>query len=365
MRYIIENENEKACFYAGRDGIYKKTADNGVWSEGRKIYDRPVKDMCVKNDISGITHMLCINRQGDIIFIKNSGESHTLIKENGKVSARCIRMYEYDHRISIIYTADHGDEILLVYCILGLNAMPLTIDIVQGDDFFLYANRVYYQNKDGVLGYKDFSDGRPDVFVPVAEKGSSAHIINYCGQEIMVYKSPDGIALGGRTVIEDKYAKNPILSARGRSLLLIWESGGFIRYAESDDGGESFHTPMRFFNNSSPMEIYMIQDGDNFIYEYACEREHSIHLFAEKNTAAPSGRPEKKQLSYSVHEGRETEKLAIMVQMMKTDIAELKNRVERLEQSERGRMEHSGRTKQSEQPEPIKEKTEELPEDKI
>lgn len=331
MRYIIENGNEKACFYAGRDGIYKKTAENSVWSEGRRIYDQPVRDLCVKNDINGITHMLCINRQGGIVFIKSSGESHVLIKENEKVSARCIQMYEYDHRISIIYTADHDGEILLVYCILGLNAMPLTIDIVSGDNFFLYANRVYYQNKDGVLGYKDFSDGRPDAFVPIAENCSSAHIINYCGQEIMIYKSPDGIVLGGRLVIEDKYAKNPILSARGKNLLLIWESGGFIRYAESDDGGAEFHTPMRFFNNSSPMEIYMIQSGDNFIYEYACEREHNIHLFAEKNTG---GQNEKRPLNHSVHAGRETEKLAIMVQMMKTDIAELKNRIERLERSE-------------------------------
>lgn len=332
MRYITENENEKACYYAERDGIYKKTEKGSAWSAGKRIYDQPVRDFCVKNDINGVTHILCINRQGDIIFIKNSGESHILIKDNGRVSARRIRMYEYDHRISIIYTADHEGDILLVYCILGLNAMPVTIDTITGDDFFLYANRVYYQNKDGVLGYKDFSDGRPDTFIPAAEDASSAHIINYCGQEIMIYKSLNGIVCRGKEAVADKYAKNPILSARDNGLLLIWESGGFIRYAESDDCGESFHTPMRFFNNSAPMEIYMIQEGDNFIYEYACERGHEIHLFAEKNTAKTDGGQKQKNLrNQSIHTGRETEKLSIMLQMMKSDMNGLKSRIERIE----------------------------------
>lgn len=326
MNYIIDDiDGEKVCFYSGRDGIYKKTIHNSIRNE--KIYNYPVKDFCVKNDANNITHMLCINKQGDIIFIKNSGENHTLIKSNGKIFARHIQMYEYNHRISIIYTADYEDDILLVYCILGMNAMPVTIDSVSGDDFFLYANRVYYQNKDGVLGYKDFSDGRPEDFIPCAENGIYPHIINYCGRDIMTYKSPDGIICGGKEVIDDKYAKNPILCIRGENLLLVWESGGFIRYAESADGGESFHTPMRFFNNSSPMQVYMIQNGDNFIYEYACEREHNIHLFAEKNTEQKISKR-----SQSIHTNKEIEKIAIMLQMMKSDMAELKSRIERIEE---------------------------------
>ena len=325
--YIIEDAGgEKSCFYAQSDGIYKKTETGCKWNDGKRVYPHPVRDFCVKTDANNILHILCINRQGDIIYIKNNGETHTLIKSNGKISAKHLMLYEYNHRISLVYTAEYGSETLLVYCILGINSMPVTIDSVRSDNFFLYNNKVYYQNKDGILGYKDFSDGKPDTFIPVADNAHSVHIIEYNGQELMVYKAEEGLICGEHEVINDKYAKNPLLIIRGNSLLLVWESGGFIRYAESSDSGETFHTPMRFANSSPPMKIYKIQKGGNFIYEYASEREHEIRLF--------SGKGEKVSLrrNMSMHSGRETDKVMIMMQMMKSDIAELKGRVEMIEE---------------------------------
>ncbi|MCH5186279.1 MAG: hypothetical protein J1F64_09175, partial [Oscillospiraceae bacterium] len=285
----------------------------------------PVKDFCVKKDANGIMHILCINKQGDIVYIKNGGVGHTIIKSNGKIFARRLMMYECDHRISLVYTADYGDEILLIYCILGMNAMPVTVDTVKDDSFMLCDNKVYYQNSDGFLGYKDFSDGMPDGFIPVAENAGSAHIINFHGEDIMIYKTENGIVCGKNEVIEDKYAERPIISERGTKLLIVWQSGGFIRYAESDDGGNTFNTPMRFLNNNSSVQMYMIQKGDNFVYEYASEREYGIKLFGEKpdiRHTAGAG---------DFHINKEKEKIIIMLQMMKSDMAELKERVERLE----------------------------------
>lgn len=325
MSYYVIGEK---FFYSLSDGIYRKTNTDGIWGDEKCIYNGGVRDFCVKTDANNILHIMCINKDGDIVYIKNGGVGHVLIKSKENVSAKKLMMYEYNHRISLVYTAEYDGDTLLIYCILGINSMPVTIDTIKSDNFFLYKNKVYYQNKDGFLGYKDFSDGRPDRFIPVADNSHSIYITEYNGIDAVCYKNEDGIVYNNKAVIEDKYAQMPIIAIRDAKPLIIWESGGFIRYAESDDGGESFKTPIKFFNNSSNLHIYKFQTGENFTYEYASERNREIKIFADKSDGK---RDISNRRNMHINKNMESDKVMIMLEMLRKDVNEIKNRVDIIE----------------------------------
>jgi len=338
-RYIIDEANgEKSCYYKGNDGIYKKTFSGSGWSDGRRIYKNAIKDFCVKTDANNILHILCIDNKGDIVYIKNGGNEHILIKSNNKIFAKKLRMYESNHRISLVYTAEYGDELLLIYCILGVNAIPVTVDTVKNDDFYLYDEKVYYQNMEGVLGYKDFADGRPDNFEAVAEDASEMYIAEINQERYEVYRNKEGIIFCGNKIIDDKCAEYPIICEREGRIMVVWESGGFMRYMVSNDGGESFNSPMRFLNNVSMMKRYIIQSGENYIYEYASERGRDIRFFADSgNDVKNNGVRARRNNNIQGSGAHERDKIMIMIQMMKGDIQELKERVEALERFFEGR----------------------------
>ncbi|MCX7715758.1 MAG: hypothetical protein N2171_08545 [Clostridia bacterium] len=335
--YIIYKKNYiEHYFYKPNEGICSNQKLHGHWSPHQTIYKEGLDGFCVYADAADNTHMVCTNEDGDLMYLLNKDNSwhkHILTKGNKKVFPQNFHMTILNGRVNLIYSAKYNDDILLVYCILGVSSQPLNLDTLSPEysDFFIFGSKIYYTNKDNVLGYQDFSDGKPDIFIPVAENAYMPYLTEYNGEIFLVYKSNEHIIFNGNAIFEDKNAISPIISVNSGKLIILWKSINFIRYCASQNGGATWSSPMRFVNSEKATQIFYVQSQNTIHKHYGSINNDEFHLFGDisanlqipKNSSADSPAFSES----SPNEQLEIQKLKIMIEMLKKDIADLKNQL--------------------------------------
>lgn len=282
--YLIPQTNSiDHIFYNQHGGICKRQFTAGRFGTAQTIYKDGTDGFCAYADFNNNLNVICSNRNGDLLYFIEKDDTYrkyTLIKGNEKIYPKNIRVYVHNSRVNLLYTASYGEETLLIYCILGISSKPLQIDTLSPDhqNFAVYNNKVYYTNKNNVLGYMDFSDGKPDTFIPVSENACMPYLINHNGKDMLIYKSGDNIMCGDRKLFEDKYAVNPIMCVSDDKLLLLWNSVNFIKYSSSMNNGADWSSPMRFVASPNSASMYYVQSDNNFIAYYGTLSSNELHL---------------------------------------------------------------------------------------
>ena len=167
--------------------------------------------------------------------------------------------------LNLIYAVEYEGKTMLVHCVLGNNAQPAVIDYLKNNNLFVYNQRVYYSNSDGVLGYQEFADGKPDRFIPVCEGAEDAYI----SDGMIVYKKDDKIYINDKVKIEDYDIEMPVIAERGGSSFLVWRSGNVLKYIDADKDDKM---PKKLISSGEQV-LYSIQENERVHYDYAdkCE----------------------------------------------------------------------------------------------
>lgn len=290
---ISDQETLYHFFYKPGEGICFKEKNPTHWNEYQILYRDGMDGFGAFCDSSGNIHLICTNAAHDIIYLFKRQEQwlkYVLASGKEEVTPLYFTLSFCNTYMNLFYTAAYADEVILVHCILGDNAQPMTLDVLSSDctDFFVFENRVYYTNKQGTLGFQDASDGKPNQFQPVVEGGRMPYILSADGKALFVYKKNNMIYLENDPVFEDYSSTKPILLKTDGKLILQWQSGSFIRYVTSFNNGKTWSSPMRFMSNGRNLNCYQKQEGNYFEHYYGTHNNKDLNIFGRPNILPPS-----------------------------------------------------------------------------
>lgn len=326
----VLNDELYHFLYMPNKGICRRIKSSGTWKSTEVIYKDGADKFSVHQDGGGSIHIICTNDEREIVYLlfKNGAWHKCVLTQcREEVQPLTFSITQVHGQLQLFYSAQYEESIILVHCVLGVNALPVTIDKLQDDEYFLFDGKVYYTNEYGVLGYQDFSDSKPDRFVTLYENGASPYVCD----DGVVWKQKNSIMYREKAVFEDIYAKQPILVRNQQQLMIMWKSGDFVRYLTSFNDGATWSTPMRFVSTSKQVQRYILQTPDDILYYYGTHTGNDVNIFGKtdildvkKYKAAPKQNVD--------NENMQIKKMQIMIEMMKTEINQLKKQVVQLKE---------------------------------
>lgn len=318
---VIEH-NMYHYFYESGKGICRRIRGGGMWRETEVIYAEGLDKFCVFHDGAHHVHILCTNQECEIVYLlwkNNQWHRCVITKCKQDIVPLTFRIGTAQGRIQMFYSAKYQEEIILVHCVLGLNALPSTLDKMLEDSYCIFDNKVYYTNEYGVLGYQDFADGKPDRFITLYENGK----MPYASHDGLVWKQKNTLMFRDKALFEDFYAENPILVRNRDQLMLMWQSGDFVRYMTSFNDGATWSAPMRFVSTNRRVQRYFVQNELEMTCYYGNHNQNEVSIFG-KSDITDIAAPQQEKKTAEAQETIEIQKLKIMIELMKGEIAEIK-----------------------------------------
>ncbi len=288
--YILKQDEKTSHFlHIPNQGLAVRTKHLNLWQNHKIILPDSSGVFAVfKDDNDSGINIVSINKKNEIIYmlLKDSSQKAitlTTLKEG--MTVEDIALFKTQIGLNIIYTARYQGRLLLIHCVLGNNAMPDPIDELSSGAFSVHNSSVYYTNSGGVLGYKNLSDGKADIFNSITPDATAPYLYNYGGKDFLTYLKDGKIYLQNRPVASDPAAKNPLITEEGGVIFVMWQSGDFLRYVSSQNRGETFSSTMqyvspgkipslicaingrfinRYFATISPRDIHIYQKADVF-----------------------------------------------------------------------------------------------------
>lgn len=333
----LDNSIITQISYNPFDGIYMRKKKPNGWGENTIIYKEGKDNFSVYFDMRKRTHIICKNENNKLIYLigRNSvWNKYSLLEYRDDIEILTFKMLEFKEQLHLFYTAKYNGDIILAHCVLGVNSKPTTIARLKEDNFFLHGSKVYYTDKNGVLGYQDFSDGNPNQFMELYKEGSMPYVYNDKGTNFTVWYSHNKIMLNDTEIFEDIYAQNPVLLRNENQLLLIWKSREFVRYLASFNDGITWSNVMRFVNPNKNIHLYYIQNDDEILHAYGVHSNSDLSIFGKNNIFAKyknTSTPPSQNPSHN-NDNIEFEKLKIMIELMKSEITNLKKQMKIMQQ---------------------------------
>lgn len=325
--YILKhNGSVMHCFYIPNQGIFARTKAVNLWQNPKPIYPGSTDVFSVFCDSSNMLHAICVTPANEIIYLtfkNNFWQACTLTKLKPEMNIVSISLFETKIGLSMIYSAKYFGEILLIHCVLGNNALPETLDKISDLDFYNFKNHVYYSNSDGNLGYKDIYDGKSGNFNFLCDGGKSPYLITYNSNELITFKKDNKIYFQNKPVLEDSSASRPLLSSDKNRLLLMWQSGDFIRYVESFDCGGNWSNVMQYVNPGKASNIYHVVNNSKTYLYFGNHTSSTLHIYGKTDIFEPMP-------PFLQKDPNQIKKLKILIELQKNEISELKKETMRL-----------------------------------
>lgn len=263
MEYIINRENGMLHFYFDKKNGLMMSSGNNFPPE--QIKKNIKENFCVYERENAI-HIICINEKNEIIYIHMSGEEKkefTLCELKGDFHIKHIAVADSKDRMNLLYSAEYGGDILLVHCVLGNHAKPSVIDKLKNSGFFTFDGKVYYTNQNGILGYQELADGKPDRFIAVKEGAEDVYLYEYENKEYIVYRIGNTIFVNHIPKIDDTDVKLPVIAKKNNTLALMWQSAEIIKFTDVD----GLKPPKRLLSTGR-QDLCSVQEKDGIYYDY-------------------------------------------------------------------------------------------------
>ena len=312
-----------------------KRKQNGRWENSVSLY-RDAKDgFFVYMDDDKTLHILCTDSKNNIVYItnKNCGFNNYILSHgNEEISPLEFKIAKAGNILNFFYTAHYKETIILVHCVMGANAKPEILDTLHDDckDFCIGGTRIYYTNKNKELGYRNFSDSKPDNFVLVEHDAYCPYFTKSCDEEYLLYKKEDFLYFNKNQIFKDLSGEKPILLIRDNKLTIQWKSGSFVRYLTSFNNGITWSAPMRFIGSGDKICEFLVDTGDGAELFYGQNLTPEPVIFGKSNLFFTEAPKSKKSLA-SHHEPEEYMRLKLMIDMQNNEIKTLKSKIKKLE----------------------------------
>lgn len=339
MNYILYLDNTFMHFFcSGVQGLVLKTKKDGHWSKSITICQEVLPGFCVFLDKDKQIHILCTNKNNDILYITQKNrlwQKYVLSKGNPEIFPIQFKIAQTGNLLNFFYTANFRDDTILVHCILGDNAKPEILDSLYTDcpQFSVNLGKVYYTNKEKVLGYRDFSDGKPGEFSKTEEDALFPYSVTINAKEYLLYLKNTFIYLNGEKIFSDSLCRSPIISARDNKLTIQWKSNSFVRYLTSFNNGATWSSPMRFIGSGGVITSFCIEDGNDAHICYGQNLNPEPVIYGKTNLFFFEA-PSPQTFTKGEFNSDEYRKLRILVDMQRKEIKTLKSKIKKLENSD-------------------------------
>ncbi len=257
--------------YIVNDKIYSYKSMQGICECTKGTVNAIFKDATDKFFAYGdknIIKLVLYSKNHELIYMvynKNVWNSYIIATLNQDIDVKKIMVASNGKNENLFYSARLKGDIVLVHCVLGNNAMPSVIGKLKNEEFFVYKNSVYYTQNNGIIGYCDFSDSKPDTFVACFEGE-----LSYVTGEKIVYKKGDDIFINDKKCCSDKNAKIPIIVNN----TLMWKSGNYIRYISENK------KIRQYISSGVEPQIFIISNANKCIYRYGTFSNGNLKLFS-------------------------------------------------------------------------------------
>lgn len=310
-------------FFRKNEGICVCEVNAALRTEHRVVHKTDSEVFCALGGDNGIIHIISADSTGNITYIIFRSEvyrSYLISKPIKRTDIRRLEIFFAGGRLNMAYSAEIEGELQLVHCVLGNNAKPHTVDKLSGEEFFVGDEGIYYVNADGAMGFCEASDGIPGSFEPICEGASVPYI--YEGHT--VYKRDGGIYFDGKRVYEEQYAEAPILIKNENQLLIMWQTGDFVRYIASPDG-TSWSNSMQYISPGRKPTLFAVSRGgrSSRLYGYYSSRE--LHIFAKTSPFEEEAAKNTAEMDFA-----SLERLKFMVDMLRNELIATKNELDRI-----------------------------------
>ncbi len=337
MNYILYADGSFLHFFHSKTrGLCLKIKKQGRWGENICLCPNAKEGFSVYLDKSEKIHILCSNIKNDIIYITNKNsawQTFTLSVGKPEISPLEFKIASSRGILSFFYSASFKDSVILVHCVLGKNAKPQNLDclLTTCAKFSVSSGKVYYTNKENVLGFRDFPDGKPDDFVEIAKGGTYPYAVSLNSKEYLLYKKDGFIFLNNNKIFSDALAISPVISNKDNKLTIQWKSNNFVRYLTSFNNGVTWSSPMRFIRSGKEISKFCIQTGDEAHICYGQNINPEPVIFGKTNLffyETPSLSP---LADFEDSASGEYKKLKILIDMQSREIKTLKSKIKKLE----------------------------------
>lgn len=247
--------------HSPKNGIYLCTMTNAhitgyevLMAEGQNDFDMLIDD-------DDVTHIVCQDSEGNIIYIKNENgvwEKYTLLKSKTSSSyPKNFRIFLTDNLINMIYAVDYKGKRLLSHHMLESSDVPVAIDFAAGD--FACAKdeggniHLLYTNGNGVTGWRHFSWNTKQwgeftaasdekLKNPYVFSDDATYAVAVTADNRVIYLSQDG-----QKVLAE-YGRNPVIIKNAGAIYAMWENPRDAKvYVKSiKDTEDEFSSPIEF-----------------------------------------------------------------------------------------------------------------------
>lgn len=229
------------------------------------IYRNSGENFCVYSNSNGI-NLVCVSSENELVYMllnENQKKECKLCRLNENIAIKHIFLSEANNMMSLYFSVGYKGEALLVRCALDANSKPEVIATLKSYNFFVFDNRIYHTQKNGTLGYCDFSPDRPRDFMPVEENAEDAFVFSDGESKYFLFRKGDEIFVNGERKIKDVGASLPIIAKRDDKLLLMWQSGAVVKYTDLNNTSKI----NKIISNGKQAPVYIQKDG--IFYDYA------------------------------------------------------------------------------------------------
>lgn len=322
---LLRRGIQEHYFINSAGGICCHSQKNGFWTSPQCICATAAADFGLYKDERENIHIVCADRSGSLIYTLIHGEKisqHTILTSKANVSVSDFFIKSHNGFLNLFYIASTGGTPMLIHCLLGNNSQPSVVSELSVGDFFVHENRVYYSNSVGILGYSDFSDAKPSVFVPLFENSKFPYIVGSGADKHSTWICGGSIMLDGAVLTEDSKAEHPIIVG---SDTLMWQSDGIVHYVTIGENGKA-SAPMRFISSGKIPELFCVQNYDEFRYYYGTHSSNEVNLFGKCDIF------EHRPTSTPPQGNTDIQRLKIIVDMVQKEMASIKQQLKLIKQ---------------------------------
>lgn len=185
--YIIKTLDERTLYFFENGGICVKDLSSKS-NKYKVIYEDGVKDFTVEDLGFGKVGIVCQNKEGSIVFIKEDNENYiktTLLNNKSQVYYdKYFKLKLHGNWLGLSYIIEYNNNNILCFQIINNeNEPPLAVDYIVNKTYFSFVNesydRVFFYNKENEFGYKNYRWSKKDFTeYEKIDEGQIVHIIN-------------------------------------------------------------------------------------------------------------------------------------------------------------------------------------------
>lgn len=260
MRFFIVKEENAAYYYARYKGICRKNLQS--LHSGEEIYQSGCDGFALLRNRT--THIVCANKNNDIIYINHPNNPHLLISGRENIIPYDFTLTYDSGAMNLFYKTDYNDKILLYHCILGNSRKPYVIAELSHDAPHYYCGygKLFYTSPEGILCGANPENSTKTVR-DMYYGGKMPCYASCNGRDLLVYIKDEVIYLNKRPMAEDKYAEHPLILNTNNATYIQWKSGDFIKYKRLENDRWS-DTVQCMGTDSRPHIINTVINGNNY-----------------------------------------------------------------------------------------------------